>query len=149
MRAWLISMFAALAVAACNQAEPISSADAQPLEAEPLENARLAAVLVHADWCASCRVLEPKLEELRARGPIDGVAHIALDYTDRREAVFYAAADVAGVGEAIRDEFRGEGPITGLVILVDVDDQKPVGALRKSMSVDELNEVIRRKLAEA
>ncbi|MEM9898676.1 MAG: hypothetical protein AAF742_04785 [Pseudomonadota bacterium] len=98
----------------------------------------LAAVLVRADWCSSCKIIEPKLHVVRAGAPIKGVSHLTLDYTDRDEAGFLAAADEAGIGPAIRNEISENGVTTGIILLVDVAKQSVVGDLRKSHSIDDL-----------
>ncbi len=101
-------------------------------------DAKIAAVLVRADWCSSCKIIEPKLDVVRAGAPIRGVSHLTLDYTARDEEAFYAAADAAGVGEAIRGAFARDGVTTGIVLLVDVASGAIVGDLRKSLSSEEL-----------
>ena len=94
---------------------------------------RLAAVLVYADWCSSCKILDPKLTEAKADGPIDGLEYIVLDYTDRDDDNFFSTADTLGLGAPIREELSGSIK-TGILLLVDVDDGKIVGDLRKELS---------------
>ncbi len=147
MRTALIAGLAGLA-AACSQATDATPTSNTHIASTLDEDTKIAAVLIRADWCASCKVIEPKVEALRARGDIDGVQHITLDYTTRDDAAFFAAADAAGVGEAMRREFADE-IITGEVILVDVNEHLAVADLRKSMSEDRMEEIIRIKLGEA
>ncbi len=101
------------------------------------ETARLAAVLVYADWCGSCKVLDPKVKEAQAAELGDGISFITLDYTARDADAFFAAADNAGVGEAVRAEL-GDTVKTGVLLLVDVDDKRVVGKVLKTMSVEEI-----------
>ncbi len=134
MRAALVSFAAATALAACSNGEHAPQA---AVVEEVAQDTRIAAVLVHADWCSSCRILEPKIAEMQAAGPIDGVDFISLDYTARDEAAFFAAADAAGVGPAIRAQLADD-VITGILLLVDVDDGAVVADLRKELSPAEL-----------
>lgn len=101
------------------------------------EDTRLAAVLVRADWCSSCKIIEPKLALVRAANSIDGLQHVTLDYTDRKKDAFFATADAAGIGPAIRAHL-GDDVTTGIVLLVDLGDMKIVGDLRKELSDAEL-----------
>lgn len=104
-----------------------------PLQADT----RLAAVLVYADWCSSCKILDPKLQASKAEGPINGLQHLVLDYTDRDDEAFFASADAIGIGGAIRDQLKGS-VTTGILLLVDIDDRKVVADLRKELSPAEL-----------
>ncbi|MEL7486235.1 MAG: hypothetical protein AAGJ87_03345 [Pseudomonadota bacterium] len=105
--------------------------------AQNAENARAAAVLIRADWCSSCKLLEPKLDVVKSLGPIEGLEHVTLDYTARDKKAFFAAADAAGVGEAVRAEL-GDSVTTGIILVVDMDDAKVVADLRKELSEQEL-----------
>lgn len=98
---------------------------------------RLAAVLVYADWCGSCKVLDPKLTQAKAEGPIDGLQYFVLNYTDRDDEAFFASADALGFGAPIRTKLA-EGVKTGILLLVDLDDGTIVGDLRKELSAEEI-----------
>ncbi len=104
-------------------------------------DARIAAVLIYADWCPSCKIIEPKLSSARSQGPIEGVKYLTLDYTTRDKNAMFAAADGLGVGEAIRTQL-GDEVLTGILLLVDIDNKKVVADLRKELSVDELRSAI-------
>jgi thiol-disulfide isomerase/thioredoxin len=96
---------------------------------QPVEGSRVAAVFVHADWCPSCRALDPKLEKVIASDDWQGVTFIRIDFTGRdREAVF-SEADKLGIGEAIRSYFSN-GIRTGLLLIVDIDHQGVVDVIR-------------------
>lgn len=133
----------ALAAACSNEAATkVSPEIAAAAEAAVIDkiapDTKIAAVLVRADWCSSCRIIEPKLDVVRAASPIAGVGHITLDYTARDEDAFFAEADMAGVGDAIRTAFAENGVTTGIVLLVDVASGAIVGDLRKSLSSEDL-----------
>ncbi len=119
-----------------------------PASAFAEDEARLAAVLSYADWCASCQVLDPKLEEVRAAGPIEGVRFVRLDYTDRTSANYFAQADEAGVGSAVRGHFQ-RGVRTGMLLLIDLDDGEVVGDVRRTATVEEIQAALRSAAADA
>ena len=141
MQKFLIAGFSIL-VAACS-AEP--AADRKPTEPPriivnskaAIEDARVAAVLLRADWCSSCKIMEPKLDVVKAQGPIDGLAYVTLDYTDRDKTALYVSADDLGVGAAIYSYLEGD-VTTGIVLLVDLATNEVVGDLRKSLTEVEL-----------
>ena len=104
---------------------------------EAIDDARVAAVLLRADWCSSCKILEPKLEVVKTKGPIDGLAHVALDYTDRDKEALYATAEKFRVGEAIHAYLDGD-VTTGIILLVDLSSNKVFGDLRKGWTEEDL-----------
>lgn len=106
------------------------------------EPTRLTAVLVYADWCASCQVLDPIVEAVKAGDAIDGVTMITLDYTDRDDGQFYEAADAAHVDEAL-ESFMGERIKTGQLLLVDMDDERVVAKVTKDFSAEQITGALR------
>jgi thiol-disulfide isomerase/thioredoxin len=80
------------------------------------------AVLIYADWCGSCKVLDPAIKKVQGMGPIPGAEFVTLDYTDKNDDAFFAAAEDAGVEAAIRTALDGQVK-TGQLLLVDLDDQ--------------------------
>ena len=105
------------------------------------EDARLAAVLVYADWCSSCKIIDPKIAAAKAAGPMENVSFVTLDYTDRNAHAFFQQADQLGIGAPIRAQLEGNVK-TGILLLVDLDDQKVVGDLRKELSAQDIRSQI-------
>ncbi|NNE41333.1 MAG: thioredoxin family protein [Marinicaulis sp.] len=150
MRSFLIISLSILA-AACSGEPAAENKMADPpqmivISKEALEDARVAAVLLRADWCTSCKILEPKLDVVKAQDAIDGLAHVTIDYTDRDKGALYAAAVEIGVGEAIYKYLDGD-VTTGIVLLVDLASNEVVGDLRKSLSEVELREAMTKAAA--
>ena len=89
---------AALTLAACSQAEaPSVSAPSVPSATKAAANkavvTKTKAVLIYADWCGSCKILDPQIEKARAMGHIPGLEFVVLDYTTKDDANFYAQAE--------------------------------------------------------
>jgi len=124
-------------MAACSQAyESTLQADAVVAEATPL-----AAVLVFAEWCPSCKVLDPKVEAARASIDEEDVSFVLLDYTDRDAEDFFRQADAAGVGESMRGLFA-DGVKTGQLLLVDVDSQSVLDTITREAGASEIRDRI-------
>ena len=94
------------------------------------------AVLIYADWCGSCKVLDPKIKAVQSTlgggAALPGLEFITLDYTDKNAENFYAQAEAAGVGPAVKAYLDGTVK-TGQLLLVDVDDQAVVGTVNKTL----------------
>lgn len=106
-------------------AEPM----APEIKAE-VSDVKTKAVLVFADWCGSCKVLDPKVQAVKAREEIAGLEFVTLDYTLKDPNVFYAQANAAGVETAIAAYLAGTVK-TGQLLLVDMDDQAVIGTVTK------------------
>lgn len=111
---------------------------------------RTKAVLVYADWCSSCKIIGPKIKtvqtSLGAGGTIAGLEFVTLDYTDKNLENFYAQADAAGVGEAVRG-YRNGNVTTGVLLLVDVDDQKVIRRVTKDFGNLEIKSALKDAVA--
>lgn len=88
------------------------------------------AVLLYADWCSSCKILDPKIKAVQAMGDMPGLDFVTLDYTAKNPDDFYAQAAAAGVESAVRTELGGAIK-TGWLLLVDMDDARVIGKVTK------------------
>lgn len=107
------------------------------VEAESKDGARLAAVLIYADWCSSCKILDPKVEAIKAGNDFPTTNFIKIDYTDKHLKTFIRGARKTNVVKALRDELQGKVK-TGQMFLVDLDDQKVVAVIKKDMTEEEM-----------
>lgn len=103
---------------------------------------QIAAVLIFAEWCPSCKVLDPKVEAVRASENWTDVSFVLLDFTDRDAGQLFEAADKAGVGPAIRSAMSG-GIQTGQLILVNLETQEAVGRISREATVADIARQLR------
>lgn len=113
-----------------------------------MADAKLGAVLVYADWCGSCKILDPVIKDVRANNSFESTNFIVLDYTKKDKDAFYAAAEAAGVADAVKQHLDGKIK-TGLLLLVDMDDQKVVKVVRKDMNAADISKAISQAESEA
>lgn len=127
----------ALTFGACSPTEAPKT-DAPAIDAvEVIGEVKTKAVLLYADWCGSCKTLDPKIKAAQAMGNIPGLEFVILDYTDKDADALYAQAAAAGVEKAVRDHLNGTIK-TGSLLLVDVDDEKVVGKVTKKFEPTEI-----------
>lgn len=141
------ALISILALTGCSQAEtPKVKADNVDVTTTQASTVKTKAVLIYADWCGSCKVLDPKIKNVQAMGAMPGLEYVTLDYTAKDADVFYAQAEAAGVADAVRTYLNGTIK-TGQLLLVDLDDQKVVGKVNKTLEqgaiVTALKEAIR------
>ena len=94
-------------------------------------------VYVGADWCGTCKALEPKLDALKASAAAEGVTFVELDYTARDEAAFLADAAAADIGDQLTQKLEAKIK-TGRLYLIDTASGSIVATLGPSMSVEEM-----------
>jgi len=88
MKNLLVTCAAALALTACGNATEAGSSikNAATDKASAMMDTKTKAVLVYADWCGSCKILDPAVKKAQSMGPMPGVEFVVLDYTDKDEA---------------------------------------------------------------
>jgi thiol-disulfide isomerase/thioredoxin len=131
------------ALSACSQAPSTEAPkqmaekmkDAAPMAASMA--AKTAGVLIYADWCGSCKVLDPKIQKVQSMGDMPGLKFVTLDYSDKDADAFYAQAEAAGVGDAVKSYLDGTIK-TGQFLLVDLDDQKVLSKVTKTFEPAEI-----------
>lgn len=127
----------ALSLGACSGAQA-PQVDTKPLkEAAQMMDGKTRAVFIYADWCGSCKVLDPKIKQARAMEDVPGLDFVTLDYTNKNAENFYAQAEAAGVHNAVKTYLDGTIK-TGMLLLVDVDDDKVIGRVTKEIEPKEI-----------
>ncbi len=132
---------------ACSQAEaPKVNVPDVKVAASKVMNANTKAVLIYADWCGSCKILDPKVKKVQSMGTLPGVEFVTLDYTAKDAEAFYAQAEAAGVGDAVKTYLDGTVK-TGQLLLIDVDDQKVLSKITKTSEPAQILTAIKEAVA--
>jgi thiol:disulfide interchange protein len=109
------------------------------------EMPKVIGVLFYADWCGSCKVLDPKLEAVEGQLGQKPIVFQRFDMTD--EATTYRSkllANLLGLAEV----FERNAGKTGFMLLIDPQTKQVVGRLTKDQSKEELAAEIRRVIGE-
>ncbi len=100
-------------------------------------------VKVHADWCGSCKALEPKLSELKNNFSNTSALFITLDVTDEDKAKqSRLLASALGMESLLKKNNK-----TGLVFVVNASDKKNAEVLTKKNSIEEFSTIIKKNLS--
>lgn len=126
----ILAAAATALLAACGQAAVPASERAAVTA--PAEDVRVLAVLSYADWCGSCKALDPKVKAVQAANSFDGVEFATIDFTSRDADAFFADAETLGVGDTMRATFS-EQIKTGKLYLVNLDSGEVISTVDKSM----------------
>lgn len=91
------------------------------------------AALFYADWCGSCKVLDPKVEEAKAKLAEDTkTLFVTFDLTDdTAKAQSAMLAEALGLGSI----YKAHGGKTGFMLVVDADDKSVLHKLTKTDEV--------------
>jgi thiol-disulfide isomerase/thioredoxin len=103
-------------------------------------------LLFHADWCASCKTLAPKLDVAKKDFAGQPVLFARLDLTDdatRQQAALHAAALGAS------DAYSKNAPKTGFMLLLDGSTGRELARLTKVQTEAELRATIAQAVAAA
>ena len=107
-------------------------------DAAELSETKPYVVKIHADWCGTCRMLEPTW--LKIESELGDRAHLVqLDVSDRAAAKrSLAEAERLGLGEFFL-EYRGS---TGTIGVIDGNTFKPVAIMRGESDFSKYQEAV-------
>ena len=126
----LLAATAAAFVAACSQASVPASERAAVTA--PVADTKVLAVMSYADWCGSCKALDPKVKAVQAANSFEGVEFALIDYTSRDADAFFADAETLGIADTMRATFPDKIK-TGRLYLVNLDTGAVISTVDKSM----------------
>lgn len=92
-----------------------ASWESEAAEIAAAERPRLVAAMFRSSWCSSCRILEPRVDDVRADYGDDAIEFIRFDFTMGRREALHERADEAGIADLYT---RLEGR-TGFMVLMD------------------------------
>jgi thiol-disulfide isomerase/thioredoxin len=110
--------------------------------AEPVEP-KVVGLMFFADTCASCKVLDPKIQAVKAEYVEQLILFATFDHSNdvtKVQAAMLAAA--LGVG----DIYKAQEKASGFLILVDAKTKQPVGKLTRDMSEEDIKTEINKAL---
>jgi thiol:disulfide interchange protein len=93
-------------------------------------SAEIIAVLMYADWCGSCKILDPALEQAKTENNLmdQDVLFVRMDYSnDATTKQSEMLAQALGLG----DIFEANDGKTGFIALVDAHEMQIISTLRK------------------
>lgn len=133
---------ASLAGSESAAAQPGSEARPSGARAEAARSPRVIALTFYADWCAACKVVEPRLKESLENFSDQPLLTVKLDKTDRdsKQAEYMLAA--LGLGELWK-EHAGK---TGYVLLVDAESKRVVDTITRAHDTEAITSKMRRSI---
>lgn len=108
-------------------------------DADDPDDPQVIGVLLYADWCGSCQVLEPKLDEVKSEFSGAPILFTQFDKTDdftTEQSRLYASW--TGL-DALFDEHEGS---TGYMVLIDAETHEELARLTRDQTEEELRETI-------
>ena len=140
MKRWIaIAASVAFVVAAAYVARPLATADETPVAETP----ELVGFLFYADWCGSCKILDPKLQDIQPEFQGQKILFTRFDLTDdftKEQSLLFAS--LLGVHDIYLANQK-----TGFMLLVNVETGEVLGKLVKTQTKDELRAAITAALA--
>ncbi len=94
-------------------------------------------VLLYADWCGSCKALDPKIIKARKKANLDGqdILFVTLDLTDDTTKL-QAAKMAAALG--INEVYESNAGKTGFMLLIDAESGEKLARLTSKLEVTDI-----------
>jgi thiol-disulfide isomerase/thioredoxin len=122
-------------------AQPARADDA-PAEQKP----QVVGLVFYADWCGTCKVLEPRIDEVKKELADKPVYITRVDLTDdATRAQSQLFANWVGLGEI----YQEHGGATGFMLLIDPEEKKVIQRIGAQHSEQQIRQAIDQALAAA
>lgn len=104
-------------------------------EASPVAKPAVYGVLFYADWCGSCKALDPKITQARQDAKLDtmDILFVTLDLTDD---VTKHQASLMATTLGISDVYEGNAGKTGFMLLLNAENGEKLSQLTNSLETD-------------
>jgi len=112
-------------------------------EADAVPEPKTIALMFYADWCGTCKALDPKVEAARQEIGEEPVLFLKLDHTN---ATTTRQAAMLAQSLGLQEVYAEMGGKTGFVLLVDAEDKKPVGRITREHSEAQIAQALRRSV---
>ncbi|WOO39604.1 thioredoxin domain-containing protein [Rubellicoccus peritrichatus] len=129
----IFSILGSVAAHAVNDAQSAATEKKEP---------KAYVVKVHADWCGTCRALEPRIEALKQEFKGKDVEFVTFDLTnDKTKAASKKLADSKGLTNVYKNNGK-----TGVVLVFPAKDQGQTQKLFKKNSEQNFRDAINKTL---
>ena len=102
---------------------------------QKVESPKVLAVLFYADWCNSCKALEPNLNKVKHDFQGQSILFTRFDLTDdftKDQSARYAAL------LGLENYYQENAGKTGYMLLIDTQSKKVLGKITKQNSLEEI-----------
>jgi thiol-disulfide isomerase/thioredoxin len=115
-------------------------------EAASQQKPQVVGLIFYADWCGTCKVLEPRIDEVKKELTDKPVLITRVDLTDEAtRAQSQLFANWVGLGEI----YREQGGATGFMLLIDPEEQKVIQRIGAQHTEEQIRQAIDQALAAA
>ncbi len=120
-------------------------ASAEMMKKVEVNKPKLIAALYYADWCGSCKIVDPQVKKARARGDLDraDILFVTFDLTNKTTM---AQSEMLASSLGLSDIFAKNAGKTGYMAIIDSASKQQIAKIDKTMKADDISKLITSKL---